>query len=500
MDIGKEFIHARKEFGKEFPNSYELRYYKPTNSNTYTQIRNTRGRIPSVRTRRKNQMLKQLNNANKSYRKINTTIKNIALRLAQLSLVIFVIPKMIKSNKEKLEDILPTNYEPSTGKTSNKMANKLKLTEDFRNKAYKLDGEIYWTIGYGHSGPDVKQGMIITKEQAEELFKNDLAQFEQVVSSNVKVPITQSMFDALVSFVYNVGPTNFINSTLLKKLNNGDYLGAKNEFIRWNKDSTKRPSEGLTKRRNEEANLFGKDVTENNTIRNANKLTKSITKGVNGHKFDKNVEISTVMHDYLKSVNSNDRITSGMEEISQHATGKGRTKDNPTKASHYYGLKIDVVPGLGDQFTNEQWANTAIPYLRSDKTEFVDFEDFTKDEFKQIKNLIFKLAPDVKSKCNSNFLKNSAANVNTTGKHLDIKIKEVSNFSAYNLINKTDKIALTTPIYTPTKTIVVLPEYQDNDVIAVNIPERTAYATRTDAPNLNSALYNTNNKKDFSLC
>lgn len=110
------------------------------------------------------------------------------------------------------------------------------------------------TIGYGHTKA-VQKGQVITQSQAEELLKQDLKIYEDAVKRNIKVNISQSMFDALVSFTYNLGEGNLRSSTLLRLLNSKDYYGASQEFVRWNKAGGKVLA-GLTKRRESERNLF----------------------------------------------------------------------------------------------------------------------------------------------------------------------------------------------------------------------------------------------------
>ncbi len=120
----------------------------------------------------------------------------------------------------------------------------------------------YATIGYGHKlNPGeadlYKNG--ITKEQALALLKQDVAKAELAVNQLVFVPLSQSQFDALVSFTFNVGRTNFANSTLLKLLNNGNYVGAAEQLLRWNivtVDGQKIVSKGLVNRRFSERCLF----------------------------------------------------------------------------------------------------------------------------------------------------------------------------------------------------------------------------------------------------
>lgn len=120
-----------------------------------------------------------------------------------------------------------------------------------------------WTIGWGHTGPEVKPGLVWTQQQADDAFVEDIRRFERDVLSLVKVPLTQGQFDALVSFAYNVGSDidadtiaeGLGDSTLLRKLNAGDYDGAALEFRKWNKNDGK-VMRGLTRRRAAEECLF----------------------------------------------------------------------------------------------------------------------------------------------------------------------------------------------------------------------------------------------------
>lgn len=125
--------------------------------------------------------------------------------------------------------------------------------EGVRLVAYD-DGGGTWTIGYGHTS-GVYQGMVITQAQAEAFLKSDLEEYESVVNSKATVAITQNMFDALVSFSFNVGSGNFSGSTLLSLLNSGDYEGAAEQFGEWNKVGTQLWP-GLSKRRAAEKELF----------------------------------------------------------------------------------------------------------------------------------------------------------------------------------------------------------------------------------------------------
>ncbi len=113
------------------------------------------------------------------------------------------------------------------------------------------------TIGHGHTGPDVKPGMTITEGQADELFRQDLAEFTPAVERAVKVPLTDNQFAALVCFAFNVGIGNFQKSTLLKRLNAGDYDAVPVELMKWTK-SKGRKLAGLVNRRSAEAGLWAR--------------------------------------------------------------------------------------------------------------------------------------------------------------------------------------------------------------------------------------------------
>ncbi|NIG74965.1 lysozyme [Klebsiella sp. Ap-873] len=142
--------------------------------------------------------------------------------------------------------------------TSEKGIALIKQFEGCRLTAYQ-DSVGVWTIGYGWTNPvdgkPVKAGMTITQEVAERLLKTGLVSYENDVSKLVKVKLSQGQFDALVSFTYNLGVRSLSTSTLLKKLNAGDYRGAADEFPRWNKAGGKVLA-GLTRRREAERSLF----------------------------------------------------------------------------------------------------------------------------------------------------------------------------------------------------------------------------------------------------
>lgn len=134
----------------------------------------------------------------------------------------------------------------------------IKRFEGLHLQAY-LDPVGIPTIGYGTiimNGSPVRMGTVITEEQAESLLYSDVQKFENYVNQLVNVPLTQEQFDALVSFTYNLGPTNLKKSTLLRLLNRRMYEEAQPQFLRWNRAGGK-VLRGLTRRRLAEAALFG---------------------------------------------------------------------------------------------------------------------------------------------------------------------------------------------------------------------------------------------------
>jgi len=142
--------------------------------------------------------------------------------------------------------------------TSEKVIALIKQFEGCKLTAYQ-DSVGVWTIGYGWTQPvdgkPIRAGMTIKQETAERLLKTGLVSYESDVSRLVKVDLTQGQFDALVSFTYNLGARSLSTSTLLRKLNAGDYAGAADELLRWNKAGGK-VLNGLTRRREAERALF----------------------------------------------------------------------------------------------------------------------------------------------------------------------------------------------------------------------------------------------------
>lgn len=139
--------------------------------------------------------------------------------------------------------------------------NLIKKSEGFSGRAYPDPGTRAepFTIGYGTTvypnGQKVKLGDVCTHTQADEYLRHDVAKFETGVSHLVTVPLTDNQFSALVCFAYNVGLGNLQSSTVLKKLNAGDYQSAADHLLDWNK-AAGRVLAGLTTRRKNERSLF----------------------------------------------------------------------------------------------------------------------------------------------------------------------------------------------------------------------------------------------------
>jgi len=145
-------------------------------------------------------------------------------------------------------------------KISERGINLLKSFEGLELEAYQDIAGI-WTIGYGHTGDDVEPGMRISEREAEALLRKDLKPREDAIDRFASVSLNQNEFDALVSFVYNVGAAAFGGSTARKRLNRGggDRIGAADALAWWNKATVNgvlREVLGLTRRRAAERALF----------------------------------------------------------------------------------------------------------------------------------------------------------------------------------------------------------------------------------------------------
>lgn len=165
------------------------------------------------------------------------------------------IYNFINKIQERIEDDLM--------RTSQKGITFIKSFEGCTLTSYR-DGGGIWTIGYGHtgllSGKPVKDRISITQQKAENLLIEDLqsreALIDEKINEVVKIKLTQNQFDALISFVFNVGITAFLHSTMYKYLITGNYTGASHEFCKWIKDDKGKTEQGLVRRRAAEEILF----------------------------------------------------------------------------------------------------------------------------------------------------------------------------------------------------------------------------------------------------
>ena len=136
----------------------------------------------------------------------------------------------------------------------------IKKFEGCELKAYRCPANVL-TIGYGIT-KGVTEDMEITQQEADEMLNEEIPEYEEYVNNMVKVPLEQNQFDALCSWVYNLGPTNLEKSTLLKLLNAGDYHLIPSQIRRWNKAGGETLT-GLIRRREAESLMFeGKEWIE----------------------------------------------------------------------------------------------------------------------------------------------------------------------------------------------------------------------------------------------
>jgi len=134
------------------------------------------------------------------------------------------------------------------------------LTEHLREfegcklTAYKCPAGV-WTIGYGHTGQDVHEGLTITQDRADELLSQDLAWVRRCIEKTVHVPLDAGQEAAVSSLIFNIGATNWRKSTALKRLNNGNYLGAA-DAMTWFRKAGGKVMPGLVRRREAERQMF----------------------------------------------------------------------------------------------------------------------------------------------------------------------------------------------------------------------------------------------------
>ena len=172
-------------------------------------------------------------------------------------------------------------------KTSAATLNKIAEFEGIRLKAYRCPAGVL-TIGVGHTGADVKEGMEITREQAMELFRQDIAKFEKYVTAT-GLELTQNQFDALVSFAYNCGAGN------LQKLVKGrNYQQIGNAMLLYDK-AKGRVLPGLTRRRQWEKALFLSDRPQLKPIPT---VAQEVIDGKWGNGIDRKNRLHAAGYDY----------------------------------------------------------------------------------------------------------------------------------------------------------------------------------------------------------
>ena len=166
-------------------------------------------------------------------------------------------------NLKKLLSIIKRLLQPQRSSNMNISQEGLALIKKFEGcelEAYKCAAGV-WTIGYG-STKGVKEGDTISQEDADKLLTHEMEEYEGYINDLVEVNLEQNQFDALVSWVFNLGPANLKASTLLKVLNAKDYEGVPAQIKRWNKAGGK-VLQGLIRRREAESLLFeGKEWHE----------------------------------------------------------------------------------------------------------------------------------------------------------------------------------------------------------------------------------------------
>jgi len=144
-------------------------------------------------------------------------------------------------------------------KTSQEGISLIKLFEGCELSAYRCSADVP-TIGYGHTA-GVSDGDTCTQEEAESMLSKDLEEFEDYIKNYVNVALEQNQFDALVAWVYNLGPTNLKSSTLLRELNESKYDEVPRQIKRWNK-AAGQVLDGLVRRREAESLLWKGEAWE----------------------------------------------------------------------------------------------------------------------------------------------------------------------------------------------------------------------------------------------
>lgn len=167
----------------------------------------------------------------------------------------------------------------------------IKSFEGCRLVAYKCPADV-WTIGYGHTA-GVYEGMVITQQQANNMLKSDMRKYEKYVTDNVKIPLNENQFSALVSFCYNCGVGN-----LKKLVKNRTAAQIADAMLLYNKASDKVLT-GLVRRRKAERDLFLKGVAGTDQAKKSNEeVAKEVLKGKWGNGTDRKNRLSQAGYDY----------------------------------------------------------------------------------------------------------------------------------------------------------------------------------------------------------
>jgi len=159
----------------------------------------------------------------------------------------------------------------------------IKEFEGFRANAYK-DPVGIWTIGYGTTamaqvGIEPKAGMVITEAQALAYLDAAIVKFEHNVTKVLKRPANENEYGAMVSLAYNIGPSAFAKSSVLRKFNEGDNVGAADAFLLWNKAGGKVMA-GLTRRRKAERDFFLKPVASAENVTHGDGFLTMLIKAI----------------------------------------------------------------------------------------------------------------------------------------------------------------------------------------------------------------------------
>ena len=175
--------------------------------------------------------------------------------------------------------------------TSEEMKNQIKKWEGLRLKAYKpVKTEKYFTIGYGHYGADVREGMEITKEEADIMFELDLDKYEKYVD-NLNRVWTQGQYDALVSFAYNCG-----NGNLKKLVSNRTPQEISKAILLYTKAGGKE-LKGLVKRRTIERDFFIRGMESSKSI---DEIAQEVLEGKWGNGIDRKSRLTIAGYDYAR--------------------------------------------------------------------------------------------------------------------------------------------------------------------------------------------------------